>query len=121
MMKRILGIYIASVILAAVSITMGCGYDVDIDYPPVIELIQPENGETFQLGDSIVFRCSAGDPGHGELVGELIRWESDIDQEIGTGNLFSRKDLSLGTHNITITATDSMNNWSTLDFSIVIE
>ncbi|MDY7033888.1 MAG: hypothetical protein SVY10_18495, partial [Thermodesulfobacteriota bacterium] len=62
---------------------------------------------TYNEGDIISFSGSGNDAEDGALTGSSLVWASSVDGQIGTGESFSRSDLSSGTHTITLTATDS--------------
>lgn len=64
-------------------------------------------GETVDEGTSVTFTGSATDPEDGAIPGSSLLWTSSIDGAIGTGSTFAKSDLSLGTHNIVLSATDS--------------
>ena len=74
---------------------------------PTVTLSAPAAGSSFTSGDVISFEGSATDPEDGALSGSSLAWSSSLDGEIGTGTSFTRSDLSVGTHTITLTATDS--------------
>lgn len=74
---------------------------------PTATITAPPDGSTFAEGDAISFQGSASDPEDGILSGAALVWRSDLQGQIGTGTSFSRDDLSVGTHQITLTATDS--------------
>lgn len=74
---------------------------------PTVAITAPPDGSSFTEGDPINFAGSASDPEDGPLTGASLVWTSDIDGQIGTGESFVRDDLSVGTHTITLTATDS--------------
>jgi len=57
-------------------------------------------------GESISFQGSAIDPEDGPLTGSHLVWSSDLEGEIGTGAGFTSSTLSVGSHTITLTATD---------------
>jgi PKD repeat protein len=75
--------------------------------PPTATILSPSNNSTFTQGDPITFRGSAADPEDGRLSGSSLVWRSSRDGVIGTGESFTKSDLSIGTHTITLTATDS--------------
>jgi hypothetical protein len=86
---------------------------------PVI-ILTPSDGESFELGEEITFSGSARDLQDGELSGDSLVWTSSIDGEIGTGNTFTRDDLSKGIHKITLTATNSLGEKGTVTITIPI-
>ncbi len=74
---------------------------------PTANIDAPAPGTVFKQGASVVFSGSATDSEDGALSGSALVWTSDKDGKIGTGTTFSISTLSLGTHAITLTATDS--------------
>ena len=75
--------------------------------PPVVTITSPADGARFLMTTVVTFEGSAVDPEDGTLAGGRLVWTSSLDGNIGTGGSFTRDDLSLGTHTITLTATDS--------------
>jgi len=73
---------------------------------PIVTIIAPANGDTFEAGEEIVFEGKATDPQHSDLTVDAFVWTSDKDGEIGTGASFMSSDLSKGVHTITLTVTD---------------
>ena len=73
---------------------------------PTVTITAPADTATFVEGANITFTGTASDPGDGDLTASLA-WTSSIDGSIGTGGSFSRTDLSIGTHTITASVTDS--------------
>jgi hypothetical protein len=47
------------------------------------------------------------------MEGDALAWSSNRDGELGSGTQIVATDLSLGWHEITVTATDSDNNTAT--------
>lgn len=120
-MKKTLFALIPLLLLGAGIWISSCdGYDVDIDFPPDIYLVWPEDGDTVLSTDSVIFRCAANDRGHGPVTGEAVVWTSDKDGFLGYGQQFGKKGLSVNTHDIEILAKDSMNNSSTLHFTLYV-
>jgi len=74
---------------------------------PVAVIQFPVNGMTYLQGETITFAGIATDIQDGSLTGASLVWTSSQDGQIGTGNTFSRDDLSMGLHTITLTATNS--------------
>jgi subtilisin family serine protease len=72
--------------------------------PPSVSITSPENGASFDTGESINFAGTATDTEDGSLTSSLI-WTSDVDQQIGTGGSFNAT-LTEGTHTITAKVTD---------------
>ncbi len=75
--------------------------------PPTATITSPTNGSTYTEGDDITFSGTGEDAEDGTLTSSSLVWTSSIDGQIGTGESFTRNDLSVGTHTITLTATDS--------------
>jgi YD repeat-containing protein len=73
---------------------------------PTLNLGSPIEGTTYDVGNEVLFSGFAVDQRDG-IVSHLIRWSSDRDGDLGTGESFWRTDLTSGTHVITATITDS--------------
>jgi len=83
----------------------------DIEPPenisPVAEITLPLADANFIEGNEIAFNGSGTDAEDGALSGDSLVWTSDKDGEIGRGASFNANDLSVGSHTITLTVTDS--------------
>ena len=73
--------------------------------PPSVTISTPSNGAHFAAGASISFAGSATDAEDGALTAGLS-WTSNLDGALGGGGSFSAE-LSVGSHTITATVTDS--------------
>ncbi|MDX1632758.1 MAG: Ig-like domain-containing protein, partial [Thermoanaerobaculia bacterium] len=73
---------------------------------PTVSISNPADGSSFDEGTSVSFSGSASDTEDGDLTSSLA-WSSDLDGSIGSGGSFSTSGLSVGTHNITASVTDS--------------
>jgi len=74
---------------------------------PTATITNPANNSRYDEGDTIRFTGFGDDAEDGTLTGSFLVWTSSIDGQIGTGTTFTRDTLSVGTHTITLTATDS--------------
>ncbi len=74
--------------------------------PPTVTISPPADSATFVAGETIDFSGKATDAQDGDVTASL-EWVSSIDGPIDSGESFSTSDLSVGTHTITATATDS--------------
>ena len=74
---------------------------------PATTITSPSDGSSFYENENIIFTGSATDPEDGDLSGESLKWESNIDGNIGSGSSITINTLSEGEHSITLTATDS--------------
>lgn len=75
--------------------------------PPDLSIVSPADGTTHQGGINVTFSATATDREDGALT---ITWSSSLDGFLDTsdsGVSFFRDDLSVGTHTITATVTDS--------------
>ena len=77
------------------------------DEPPTATITSPAPNASFAAGASVTFAGSGNDPEDGALSGNSLVWTSSLDGQIGTGSSFSLTTLSIGTHAIRLTATDS--------------
>ena len=74
--------------------------------PPTVSISSPSDGAAIAQGLSLTFTGTATDTLDGDLTANLT-WTSDLDGGIGSGGSFSTSTLSLGTHTITASVTDS--------------
>lgn len=74
---------------------------------PTAEITRPIAGSTFTQGQSIAFVGIGRDIEDGFLTETSLVWISDKDGQIGTGSTFVHSTLSVGTHMIMLTVTDS--------------
>ncbi len=98
----------------AVCILTGCGDDEPSggfipaeNVPPVVTITGPQTGYVTTEKFTITFTATAVDQEDGLIPGTSIRWESNKDGEFGTGSEVLWSGLSVGSHLITATATDS--------------
>jgi hypothetical protein len=94
---------------------------IDENHPPSVSIETPTDGSTFNEGTGIAFRGSASDPEDGKLLGAALVWSSDLDGDLGTGTAVDEAHLSIGTHRIFLTATDSGGASDTTAVTIIIE
>ena len=87
--------------------------------PPTVSILGPRDGATCVQGETIPFAGIATDPEEGRLAGSSLVWTATPGGIIGTDESFTRDDLSVGTHTITLTATDSQG--ASASDSITIE
>lgn len=90
------------------------------EQPPTAAIMAPLDGAMFDEGTSVDFVGSGEDPDGSELQDSDFAWTSDLDGPIGTGRTFSRSDLTLGAHTITLSVTDEQNLTATDSVSISI-
>jgi hypothetical protein len=73
---------------------------------PTVTITAPASGSAFVVGSPIGFAGSASDAQDGTLSAGLS-WSSSVNGPIGSGASFSTSNLSVGTHTITASVTDS--------------
>ena len=100
---------------AAVTVT------VDANTPPVVAITSPADGSTSVETDPVTFTATALDGEDGDLAASLA-WSSDLDGPIGSGATFQLASLSVGTHLITASVSDSHggSGLATIDLTIVV-
>ena len=95
--------------------------ELDPNQPPTAVIISPFTGRQYRARANTVFHGLAYDPEDGYLSGPSLGWVSSIDGPLGSGGLLNLDNrLSLGTHTITLAATDSQSAQSTSSVSITI-
>jgi hypothetical protein len=99
---------------AITTVTVGEG-----NRTPSVSINSPVPGGNYVSGDAISFNGTASDPEDGDLTANLL-WSSDLDGPIGSGGSFTLSTLSLGTHMITATVTDSEGDISSDQISITV-
>ncbi len=72
---------------------------------PSVTVNEPIDGSSFDYDASITFSGSATDSEDGDLTVDIL-WKSNLDGNIGSGGSFTAN-LSVGTHTITASVTDS--------------
>jgi hypothetical protein len=70
---------------------------------PTASIVLPNNGDVFKQGEIIYFVGDGSDP-DGNIVSWI--WSSNLDGIIGNTQTFSKDDLSIGRHDITLTVVD---------------
>jgi len=88
--------------------------------PPWVEVMTPDDGASYLKGATVILHSSGWDLEDRGLTGTSISWASDVDGPLGTGRLNSVATLSVGTHVITVTATDSSGMMETDSATITI-
>ena len=95
------------------------------DFPeckkPPLSMILMDSPDYYIIGESIIFEGKAEITYDGKLTGNSLVWTSSLDGQIGTGNTFTRNDLSPREHTIILTAIDSFGDEGTDDVLINIE
>lgn len=77
--------------------------------PPQVQINHPGDMEMRTAGMVFPFIGVANDPEDGALSGMSLVWTSNLSGQIGTGTMFNAT-LPVGTHTVTLTATDSDGN-----------
>ena len=86
---------------------------------PVVTISSPSSGVSVTQGDSVSFSGSATDAEDGNLTASL-NWTSSLDGAIGAGGSFSTAALSVGTHTITASVTDSGSKSGSDSISVTV-
>ena len=87
--------------------------------PPAVQILSPQDQTVLEFGVSENFSGTAVDAEDGDLTANL-NWTSDQEAGIGNGGSFSAT-LSLGTHTITASVTDSGNLTGDDSIQVTIE
>ncbi|MCB9481270.1 MAG: hypothetical protein H6680_05560 [Desulfobacteraceae bacterium] len=87
---------------------------------PQVTITSPADLAEYTANDTISFIGNGYDAQDGNLSGTMLQWSSDKDGSIGTGKNFTSSNLSIGTHIITLRATDSAGASSDATITITI-
>lgn len=92
---------------------------ITVNDAPTVNITAPADGSNATLGDIVNFTGTASDTEDGD-IGASIGWTSSIDGAIGSGASISTTSLSVGTHTIVASATDSggLSGESQITFSV---
>ena len=90
------------------------------NHAPEISLLNPVNGKTYLPGALVVLQGSGTDMEDGTLPNLALSWSSDVQGGLGIGTSVAINSLMPGTHNITLTATDSLGKSSSTTVTILI-
>ncbi len=88
--------------------------------PPTVSIATPASGSSFTAGTSVTLSGTATDPEDGPLTGTRLAWTSTRDGVLGTGSPLSTSSLSVGTHQLTLTATDSGGRTGSASVSVTV-
>jgi hypothetical protein len=111
-------------LLAATVLFFGCTDETTApagNDPPGCAISSPSMDQSFAEGDTIFFSGTGADPEDGILSGDSLKWTSDRDGYIGKGTSCFRNDLSVNTHLITFTVTDSDGKSDSLTVTIHVQ
>ncbi len=86
---------------------------------PIVTIISPFYAEELYAYQNITFNGSAVDPQEGTVNGTSLVWTSSKDGQLGTGEAVY-KNLSLGDHVITLTATDAEGFMGSLEVNVTV-
>ncbi len=92
---------------------------VNANADPVVTITSPTTGSVFTATDPVSFAGSATDAEDGDVTADLS-WSSDLDGALGTGGSFSLTTLSVGTHVITASVTDSHGGTDSTSVSVTV-
>gem|GEM_PF-1761017 len=101
-------------------LTSDTTFTIQINYtPPIPRIISPKSITKIGIGQSITLQGLATDSQDGELADSKLTWSSSLQGYLGKGQSFTCSNLSLGSHDITLTATDSDNKDSSVTMSYI--
>lgn len=91
-----------------------------VNQAPTASITAPVNNASFVQGASVAFTGGGSDPEDGALGGASLAWSSNLDGAIGTGTSFSKSNLTVGVHTISLVATDAQGSTGSAIRSITI-
>jgi hypothetical protein len=94
--------------------------DVGSDQPPELFIISPHAHDTYHQAAPVILHAYAWDREDGLIPAGQIEWRSDQDGTLGTGKLWITDSLSLGAHELTVTARDHAGHSSSRQIKIKV-
>jgi len=89
---------------------------------PSIQILSPMDGGTVSHRDNVVFTAQSYDPEDGpNWNSQVVHWTSSIDGALGMGLSANFDALSVGTHLVTVTTTDSEGESSSDSLTVVVQ
>lgn len=76
---------------------------------PTTHILTPDDGKVYPKGAEVILHSSGWDLEDRGLTGSDVVWTSDLDGFLTTGRVTAVDDLSVGTHVLTVTVTDTDN------------
>lgn len=90
------------------------------NHNPTVIISTPADEASFKEGETISFAGAGEDYKSNVLPDSMLVWTSDHDDTIGTGTSFASDALSVNTHVITFTGTDSDGNTDSDNITIYV-
>lgn len=87
---------------------------------PNVTILSPTAGSTMYVAQPVTLAGSATDVEDGLLEGASLVWESDLDGGLGEGHTLTTAELSTGEHQISLTATDSDGEQTTVALRLIV-
>lgn len=88
---------------------------------PVAQITSPVAGTVFSQGTNISFTGIATDFEDGPLTGNSLQWSSNLNGNLGSGNSINTSSLSVGSHQVSLIATDSQNAKDTATIGLNVQ
>lgn len=91
------------------------------DKPPMPMIFTPGDGLRIHYGQLVNFSGAAMDWQDGGVTGANLVWSSNLDGPLGTGELISSQTLKVGSHIITLKATNSKGMMATTSITVIVD
>lgn len=88
--------------------------------PPDVHLLSPNTGVSVPQGSTVIFHASAWDMDDQYFNDGGVTWTSSLDGALGTGRVLAKRNLSAGTHAMTLRGTDASGMFTDVKFSMIV-